>query len=103
MKESELRTHADCSICGGKTCSGSPLPLFWTVKLERHALDIGAATRQQGLTMQLGMNAALAQAMGPNEDMTKLVEENEITVCEACAMKPTTLFDLAGIGASDES
>jgi hypothetical protein len=87
MKEKELRSHATCSLCEqpiGKT----GLPMFWTAKVERHALDLGAIQRQDGLAMSLGNRAGLAEVFSRGEEMTKtLMEEKVITICEDCAMK----------------
>lgn len=90
MKERELREHALCTLCGEGIGKGG-IPVFWTVKLQYHAVDVMAVSRQQGLTAMLGGSAELAIAMGPDEEMTKpLCEEVEITVCQTCAttMRP---------------
>ena len=40
--------------------------------------------------MLLGGNAALAQVMGPDEEMTvQLIEPRTFTVCEPCSQQPT--------------
>jgi len=84
MKEKELRKHATCSLCG-KKIGRTGLPMFWTVTAKRWDLDMDAIRRQQGLAMMLG-HAGLAQAMGPDEDMAKMIYKAEITVCEDCAI-----------------
>lgn len=94
MKETELRKHATCSLCGSKVMAGG-LPLFWRVTVERFGIDIQAATRQQGLTMTLG-HAGLAAVMGPDEDMAKpMMDAVTLTVCEACCTAPTCVAALA--------
>lgn len=101
MKESELRKHSNCSICGNKILA-SGLPMFWKVTIERFGIDIAAVQRQQGLTMMLGGSAALAMVMGADEDMAKpIVEAVEIVVCETCCTKSVCVAQLAEIG-SDE-
>lgn len=86
MRESELRKHANCSMCG-KGIGHTRIPLFWRVRIERFGLDAGALTRQQGLTMMLGGSAALAAVMGADEDMAKpVMEPITITLCERCAV-----------------
>lgn len=85
MKEKELRQHAQCSLCGEKILSAG-LPLFYRITIERFGVDLRAIQRQQGLTMMLGGNAAIAAAMGPDEEMTlPLMEPASITVCETCS------------------
>lgn len=86
MKERELRQHATCSLCRQKI-GHTGLPLFWTVRIERHGIDLAAIRRQTGLTMMLGGNAEIAAAMGPDEDLTKpMMDPVTLTVCEACAV-----------------
>lgn len=86
MKESELRRHATCSLCG-KGIGHTRLPLFWVVKIERYGVDLHAVSRQTGLSIMLG-SAALAGVMGPDEDMAKLIDGPiTLTVCERCALK----------------
>jgi len=87
VKELELRQHATCSLCS-KPIGHTGLPMFWVVTVQRHGLNCDALMRQQGLTMQLGGNAALAGVMGPNEDMTTpLMDPAKVTVCETCAVE----------------
>lgn len=86
MKERELREHAVCNLCG-KKIGESGLPLFWTAQIQRHGLKLDALRRQTGLEMMLGGHVALAQIMGPDEDMTQLMSSDEITVCETCALE----------------
>ncbi len=83
MKEKELREHAVCNLCH-KKIGESCIPMFWTVKIERHGINLKATARQQGLGMQVG--AELAMVMGPDEEMTMLMMEPlTLTVCETCA------------------
>lgn len=85
MKEKELREHAKCSLCNNFVVK-SGLPLFWKVSIERFGMDLKAIERQQGLTMMLGGYAALAAAMGPDENMAQPVMDKVVlTVCETCA------------------
>jgi hypothetical protein len=85
MRESELRQHAKCGLCG-KSIGHTGLPMFWVVTIERYGLRRDALMRQAGLTMQLGGNAVLAGVMGPDEEMTMdLMDPVKVTVCEFCA------------------
>jgi len=95
MREDELRKRGTCSACG-KGIGHTGLPLFWTLKIERHGVDMQALNRQQGLTMMLGGEAALARVMGPDDEMTKTVMGPvDVTLCEKCAMEPVLIMALA--------
>jgi hypothetical protein len=95
MKEKELREHAECTACKQKI-GHTGLPMFWTGKLTRHMVDMGALRRQAGLAMAMG-SAALAGVMGPDEDMSKPVSEYEITLCEECALPIMQMLDEWGL------
>jgi hypothetical protein len=92
VREYELRKHAICSACRKKV-GHTGVPLFWAVKVERHGIRMDAIARQTGLTMMLGGNAMIAAAMGPDEDMTELLESVELTLCEECAMPVMELME----------
>ena len=92
MKEKELREIASCGVCG-KPFGHTGLPLFWRVKMERHAIKIDPIQRQTSLGMMLA--PTLAMEMGPDEDMTELLHEKTITVCEDCCTKATCIVELA--------
>jgi len=101
MNERELREAADCAVCG-KGIGHAGLPLFWRLKIERFGVDMNALRRQSGLETFLG-SVALAQIMGPGEDMAKsLMEPVEITVCEPCALESITLAHLAEMGVDEK-
>ncbi len=100
MKEAELRKHATCALCGNKVLAAG-MPLFWRVTVERFGIDLRAIQRQQGLTMMLGGNAAIAAAMGPDEDLAMPIGDAEtVTVCEACCTKTTCVAVLAEVGSN---
>ena len=73
----------------GKTVTGRKLgsdgPVFYRVTIETCCLDPMAIQRQAGLEMMLG-SAALAAAMGPNEDVAKVMGKRVafFTVLEVC-------------------
>ncbi len=84
MREQELREHAKCALCGQGI--GAAGPLFWTAKITSWILDMRALQRQTGMEMMMGGHVAIAQIMGPNEDMAEKMVEVEITVCQTCAI-----------------
>ncbi len=92
MKEDELRKHAICSACKNKI-GHTHLPMFWTLNIKRHGLLKGALERNAGLFTMLGGSAELARVMGPDEDMTKILLEEKITLCETCAMPIMILLE----------
>jgi hypothetical protein len=94
MKETELRKHAVCNLCGNKV-GATGLPLFWRVTVERFGMDMRAMQRQTGLAMMVG-HAGIAQMMGPDEDMAKpMMDPAVITVCENCCTASTCVAALA--------
>ena len=84
MKQTDIKK---CAICkNGMMHKG--MPIFYTIKIQRHSIDLGACQRQNGLEQFFGGHAELAGIMGPNEDMTKqITEETELWVCDNCANK----------------
>ena len=84
MREDELRKHAECSICH-QGIGATGLPLFYTVAVQRHAILVNKIQRQDGLSAVLGGNPLLAHVMGPDEEMTQVMMDAELTVCEGCA------------------
>lgn len=79
IKERDLEP---CAVCGRHHEN----PAFYRVTLESCVLDGKAVRRQLGLGMMMG-NAAIAQALGPNEDMAKIVSSERKTLCLDCALK----------------
>lgn len=83
MREEELLEHADCSICNRKI-GACGVPLFWTAEIKRHGLKIDAIRRQDGLAALIG-SPVIANALGPDEEMTEELISQTITICEECA------------------
>lgn len=99
MRESELREHTACSICKQKICSVG-LPLFWTVDIKRYGIKMDVVRRQDGLAALL-RNSELASIMGVDEDMTVILEDAKLTLCEECAIKGFNLLCMLDL-ASDK-
>ena len=98
MKHAEIKK---CIFCK-KGMMHNQIPTFYTVKLQRHMLDLSACQRQNGLEQMLGGHALLASVMGPNEDLSKpLGNEFDVWICEDCAQEK--LFDLIRNTVFDES
>lgn len=82
LKERELRAAVTCAACGRKL-GATGTPLFWRLRIERFGLNAQALRRQHGLGLQIG--GALAQIMGPDEDLAiPVMSPVEVTVCEPC-------------------
>lgn len=86
MKESEIRQHAQCSLCGRKIGQGGIH--FYTVRVEQYVVDPAAAWRQTGLAMAMG-SAMLASFMGPDEDMAHRTSQVRLTMCGECGISET--------------
>jgi len=83
MKEKELRKHTTCSVCENKIMH-TGLPLFWILDIKRYGLIHENIKRQDGLAQFIG-STGIAQIMGENADVAKIVLEKKITLCEKCA------------------
>lgn len=95
MKERELRACATCAVCRQKVL-GCGSFLFYRVSIERFGIDLAAVKRQAGLEMMLNGHVALAQMMGPDQDMAlPIMDPLTLTICDACAMKPKCIAMLA--------
>jgi len=90
MKQADFKP---CVFCGqGVMHTGSPV--FYRVSVEYLGVDLGAVRRQHGLELMLG-SPVLAQAMGPDEDLTQpLAEKKGLHVCLTCAMEPQVIAAL---------
>lgn len=86
LKEKELRELAQCRVCE-KKIGELPVPIIWKITAENHGVDLRAVSRQNGLAMMMGGNAALAQAMGPDEDMTVPMHEETCMICGQCLLE----------------
>jgi hypothetical protein len=97
MKERELRAHATCSICK-KKIGHSGVPLFYRLTVEQFGVKLDAVRRQAGLEMMLGGHVAIAQAMGPDEDMAMpVMEKLVLVVCEPCSLVDHCVAQLAEV------
>jgi hypothetical protein len=101
LHERDLRAMSACALCG-QPFGSTGLPLFWRVKLARYGVDLNAVRRQTGLAMMLG-SPELAQVMGTDEPMATAIDQIEITVCETCAAKPCSVYELWAAGQPPES
>lgn len=82
MKQKDFKP---CIRCGkGVMHTGSPL--FYRVTVERMGIDVRAVQRQHGLEMMMHGNAAIAAAMGPDDDMgLPIGPADKGLLCSNCA------------------
>lgn len=82
IKQRDIRK---CVFCG-KGVAHSGHPLFYRITVELCGLMKGAIERQAGLEIMLGGHALLANVMGANEDMAKIIDsQKHLWVCLPCA------------------
>lgn len=82
LKRSDIRP---CAVCGKGLAKGGAI--VYRVQVERFFLDPHAIQRQAGLEMQLGV--PLAAVMGPDEDLARHIDTQQVLVCGHCVMRPT--------------
>lgn len=83
LRERQLVALGPCVVCGQpQLCADIT---FYKIRIERAGFQRSAIERRVGLQMVLG-NSALAQAMGPDEDIAKVFDgPHEVFVHEHCA------------------
>lgn len=91
LKESRLRKK--CGVCQEGVFNNGAIQLL-EVDVTVHLVDPHAIRRQVGLEMQMGGAAALAQHMGPDEDMTKPAYKLPFLMCQECACKQQSLMQI---------
>lgn len=91
IKQREIKK---CGMCGrGIMECGSQI--FYAIEVKQCILDLRAIARQNGLELMLGGNAAIAAAMGPDEDLAKEMFKEEKWICFDCSLKSTMVAALA--------
>ena len=95
MNSDQLRKHAECSNCNNPI-GNTGLPLFWTIKIERHGVKVDKVAQHDAIATILGGSQVLASAMGPNDNLTEsMLGPIEITLCEHCAASDINIMQLA--------
>jgi hypothetical protein len=89
IKQCEIRP---CVVCS-KGVAHAGHPLFYRITIEQCGLDRGAIQRQTGLEVMLGDHALLANVMGPNEDMAKILSKKDnLWICIRCTESPHLFY-----------
>lgn len=87
MKEADLRKFTTCACCNRKVLADAHLPIFWTLRIRRHGLNMDAVRRQDALGAFMG-SPVLAHVLGADEELSQTLADVEVAVCEACALAP---------------
>lgn len=89
LKRSQIEKVIRCIRCGKKL--GHALT-FMVLRLDRFMFNHRAIQRQHGLELVVG-NAAIAQALGPDEELAVAIVDRpvEVGVCQDCTIEPMIL------------
>jgi hypothetical protein len=80
-----------CIFCGKGMMHAGGIA-FYRLTLERCVVNIAAVQRAAGLEQMLGGHALLANVMGPNEDLAKIIPDPAVClVCDDCACGRSTI------------
>ena len=83
LKQKDLQP---CVLCSKGVMHDNNIT-FYRIFIEHFVIDTSAVSRQHGMEMMMGQAAPLAQVMGPDEDMAKVVSHsNPILICQSCAL-----------------
>jgi hypothetical protein len=82
MKQRDIKK---CGICD-KGMMHSAIT-FYTLRVQYMAIDVGAVQRQDALETLCGGSPAIAQALGPNEDLAvPLGDPDDVWICLDCSI-----------------
>ena len=81
MKRAEIK---NCLLCGKVVAHNNDLT-FYRVSITRLILNPRAIQQRQGLEMMLG-SPALAEVMGPDDDLANEFSSHDFLVCQPCAL-----------------
>ena len=87
MAEGLKQAQLEHCICCSRGMAHAGQVHFYRVKVEQMVLNVRAIERQHGFEMMLGPAAALAQVLGPDEDMAIRMGEVAGLICADCAMR----------------
>ena len=89
MKHKDFKS---CHLCR-KGVMHAGHPLFLQISVDRLGVDWNAVRRTHGIELMMSGNALLANIMGPNKDIAKVIDGNhDLLICMECAGKPLPLY-----------
>lgn len=87
LKGLKHRDLKPCIYCGLGMMHGGGIA-FYRVKIERCIVDVREVKRAAGLEMMMGGHALLANVMGSDADLAKIMPHaTEVLVCDECACR----------------
>lgn len=92
IKQREIKP---CALCGRGVAHDGNF-MLWRIRFDRLMLDHTAIRQRHGLELMLG-SPVLANAMGPDRDIAKVIDgDHEALVCEPCVeQRLSGLFSIA--------
>lgn len=93
MKRKDI---TQCIICGEGLAKNSNLT-FYKVETEYHVFDMQAIQQEHGLEQYFGggrQGAILANVMGPDPELSKIVNKTDGYICLECALR-TTIVEIS--------
>jgi hypothetical protein len=64
-------------------------PIFLRISVDRLGIGVEAVQRAHGMELMLGGNALLANIMGLDEDLAKMIDDrHDMLICGTCAREP---------------
>lgn len=75
----------NCLSCDRSVFEGGSIH-FYEIRTEQHVANIPAIQRRHGLAMMMGGAGALADVMGPNEDLSHGMGAESGLLCADCAL-----------------
>jgi hypothetical protein len=87
-KNMKHKDFKPCVLCGeGMMHSGHPI--FLRITVEQLGIDCNAVNRARGMELMMGGNAMLANIMGADENLAKVIDgKSNMLICLPCAEKP---------------
>lgn len=99
----KLRDVRACLACGEGVARGGKEIAFYEVSIQQFVLLPGAIRRHGGLATMLG-STALAEVMGPDEDIAQAPSPPmRFWVCQPCAVGEQSLLALWGRQGEEEA
>jgi hypothetical protein len=80
------RDFKPCLCCGKGVMHAGSIS-FYRVTIEHCVIDAREIQRAAGMEMMMGGNALIANIMGPDADLAKVLSENRGLLCQDCGLR----------------